>query len=379
MKLSLRILLLIILCAPCLFGQEQAHLPLFSSRSKTKMVQQCVDHLYNMEFSRAKDILEDIKVALPGHPAIDMIEALLISWQEMPFNAHSPGYRKHIEKLQEVIVKAEAILKDDAFNQEGIFFAMSARGLLAEYYADEGSYMKAVSEAKQTYDYIKKGFELTDENPEFLFTVGLYNYFRETYPERHPIYKPFLWFFKSGDRELGLRQLEQACRQGVLTKVEANLYTSYIYLRYENQPENAMRFLRRLNKDYTNNPFFRTKLAEALVMNGKYKEAQPLATELAGNTDAYYRMSGSLFLGIIEERSEGNATNAKKWYLKALSESQDFEYKGEYYKSLAHLGLGRLYRAEGKTDAASEHFNLALEWATTDEVQKEAKEYLKGK
>ncbi|MEQ9100060.1 MAG: hypothetical protein RIF36_15545 [Imperialibacter sp.] len=369
--------LLFVILSPPHTATSQERLPLFSSKSKIKLVQLCVDHIYNMEFDEARVLYKEIKIALPGHPAIDMLDAFFISWQEMPFNVHSPGYKNHIAKLQAVIEKSQKILKEDADNEEGIFFEMSARGLLAEYYADEGSYMKAISEAKQTYDFIKKGFELTDKNPEFLFTVGLYNYFRETYPERHPIYKPFLWFFKSGDKQLGLKQLDQACRQGVLTKVEANLYTSYIYLRYENNPETALKYLRRLNKDYPKNAFFQTKLAEALVMNERYKEVVPLADELLGNSDAYYRMSANLFLGIMEEKKAQNLSDATYYYQKALSESATFEFKGEYYKSLAYLGLGRIFRSQGNSDLADGQFNLAIEWATTEEVEKEAKGYLK--
>ncbi len=357
---------------------SQERLPLFDSKSKTKLVQQCVDRIYNMEFDEARVLYEEVKIALPGHPAIDMIDAFFISWQEMPFNIYSDGYSRHIEKLRAVIEKSESILEKDPSNQEGIFFNMSARGLLAEYFADEGSYMKAMSEAKQTYDLIKKGFDLTEENPEFLFTVGLYNYFRETYPERHPVYKPFLWFFKSGDRELGLKQLDQACRQGVLTKVEANLYTSYIYLRYENDPENALKYLRRLNKDYPKNQFFQTKLAEALVMNSRYKEASPLIVELISSNDDYYSMSGHLFQGIVEEKKNGDPLQAKQEYQKALKESAPFEYKGEYYKSLAHLGLGKIFLNEGQKGIADEHFNLAIKWSTTEDVEKEAKRYLKN-
>ncbi len=355
----------------------QNALPLFDNKENTKLVQECVDHIYNMEFAKAREAFEPVRMKLDGHPAIDMIEAFFISWQEMPFNSNSPGYHRHIEKLEAVIKKAEVMLEKDPENQEGIFFEMSARGLLAEYYADEDSYMKAVGEAKQTYDLIKKGFELTKENPEFLFTVGLYNYFREKYPERHPVYKPFLWFFKSGNKEVGLKQLDMACKQGVLTKVEAHLYTSYIYLRYENDPETALRYLRKLQRDYPKNSFFQTKLAEALVMNEKYKDAMPLALELSESPDPYYRMSANLFFGMIKEKRDKNLPEAADYYRKGLQEATNFEHKGQYYKSLMHLGLGRIHATEGKKDLAREEFTLALEWATTEEVEEEAKGHLK--
>lgn len=356
---------------------SQDKLPLFGSRENTRLVKECVDLIYNMQFSEARVVFEQVRVQLPGHPAVDMIEAFFISWREMPFNSHSPGYQRHIAELQEVIGKAEAILEKDPENQEGIFFEMSARGLLAEYYADEKSYMKAIGEAKQTYDLLKKGFELTKENPEFLFTVGLYNYFREKYPERHPVYKPFLWFFKSGNKEVGLKQLDMACRQSVLTKVEAHLYTSYIYLRYENDPETALKYLKKLQRDYPRNSFFQTKLAEALVMNGRHKDAIPLAVELSDNTDPYYRMSANLFLGLIKEHRDQNTSEAKNYYLQGLKEGTGLEYKGEYYKSLMYLGLGRILMAEGSNDKARQHFNSALDLATTEEVENEARSYLK--
>ena len=68
---------------------------------------------------------------------------------------------------------------------------------------------------------MKTGFDLMHKNPEFYYTTGLYNYYREQYPESHPGYKTVVWVLAGGDKEKGLQLLHKASKEALFTKTEA--------------------------------------------------------------------------------------------------------------------------------------------------------------
>ena len=98
------------------------------------------------------------------------------------------------------------------------------------------------------YSFMKKGFDLTEEYREFNFPVGMYNYYREKYPELHPVYKPFMFFFRNGDVSKGLRQLERSVKENVFTKPEAGMFLVHIYLYYENNPAAALKIIQQVKR-----------------------------------------------------------------------------------------------------------------------------------
>ena len=356
-------------------GQRE-ELPIFGNDSVMAFIEKGGDFIYNLEYDSAAYYINLLKDKYPEHPIAYMMEAVNIAWIEQPIRTTSPHYQKHLEALNVCLEKAEKLRENDEFSKEGVFFEMSVHGLLAEYYAREGSYMKAMGEARKTYSLIKKTMEWTEDSPEFYFLAGLYNYFREKYPERHPVYKPFLWFFRSGDKKLGLEQLDSAVYKSKVVKIEAHLYTAYIYLRYENDPERAKVYIKRLTERYPKNNYFKAKYLECEVLLTGFEKVLPIIYDLKNEEDPYYRMCGESYHGLYYETIAKSSFDAKMQYEAAIESGLGCPDKGEYYRSLAFLGLGRIVEAEGNKNLASYYYNTALEIDENDKVSQEAKERL---
>ena len=350
--------------------------PLFDNDDLLSLVDLGGDYIYNEQFDSAALIIDRISKKLPDHPIVPMMRAFSISWQDQPIRTSSKYYPSHVMELEKALVLAEKKLEKNPKDLEGMFFKMSVHGLLAEYLASEGNYLKAVSQAQRTYALIKETMEKTDESNEFFFLAGLYNYFRETYPERHPVYKPLMWFFKSGDRERGLVQLDSAVRFSKIVKIEANLYLSYIYLRYENRPDRASSYLKLLVNQYPRNKYFKAKLIESLILEGRYSDALPYINWVLGSENSYYLLCGHTFSGIYYELYKHDNQKAETNYLKAIEAGKQCIDRGEYYKSLAFLGLGRLQEAKNKKQLAAEYYNKAIETDESPRVTSEARERL---
>ncbi|WP_420577559.1 hypothetical protein [Ekhidna sp.] len=363
------IALIVILSSTTAIGQ------VFERGYVQELVKKGTDHIYNAAPDSAEYYISRAEKYIPNHPVIPLMRAMSILWSNIPLISDELFLEMEIQ-LDSAIELAKA--KDPNLDEpEMIFFAMASYGLLAEYYADQGSTMKAVGEANRAYGLMKKGFDIVDEHPEFLLTTGLYNYFREKYPEKHPIYKPLLWFFRSGDMELGLKQLEKACTESFLTRVEAHVYLSYIYLRYEMEPHLAQKYLSELCTIYPNNYYAKAKYLESLA-NPKDFQNVPIDMiyALIKHDSPYYRLAGYVFLGYFEEKVVKNKEKAEYAYREGLKYGDTIPNHGEFFKSFGYLSLGRVLVERKQNEEAREFLDLALTYAETEQVESEAKRLL---
>lgn len=364
---------LLALCLLCMANWTQAQkLPLFHNDALLDMVDRGGDYIYNQEFAAADQVMDSLERKLPGHPIVPMMRAMSLAWRDQPIRTSSPVYPEHEKYLLETIAKSEKISQNDPNNLEAMFFEMSAHGLLAEYYAQEGSSFKAMTQAKQTYTLIRKTMEHTGQSPELLFLSGLYNYFREKYPERHPIYKSVVWMFKSGDIEKGLAQLDSAVHYSKIVKIEASLYLSYIWLRYENRADKARYYLERLHTMYPANDYFKAKYLECLMRQKDYKNAMPLIEELQVHKKPYFKMCGEVFMGVYQEKVKRQLEEARKAYKRGLAAGSKTPDRGEYYKSIAYLGLGRIAEANGELALAADYYEKTIDLDETDWLTEES-------
>jgi len=349
---------------------------LFDNEDYIALIKKAAAHIYNQQPDSAAIFIDQTEQVLPGHPVIYMMRALSLSWSVFPMKVGLPEFQAHEKLLRQCVSAAEKRLDKDDEDVEGVFFEMTARGLLAEYYADDGNYLKALGEARKAYGHMKSGFDLTEEYPEFYLTTGIYNYFREKYPQKHPIYKPFLWFFRSGDIELGLEQIDKATQTAIFSNVEAHLYLSYIYLRYEMQPQRAQEYLKSLTENYPNNQYFKAKLLECYIMYDQFELAEPIVEGFLEAQDPYYKLLGESMKGYQLEKWTKADKPAAKFYNQALATGKEIK-KGSYYKALAYLGLGRIDLRNNHKEAARRNFEIAMSLNDNEGVQAEAKKNLK--
>lgn len=367
-----KFILLLILLPLDSFSQPR----LLDNEEVIALVKQGINHIYNLENEEADKVINKIETLLPGHPVHSLMKAINISWEEAALQHEEAYLKEHKRYLLLTVERAGKILGKNEQNIEGVFFKLAAHSMLAQYYSEEKEYMKALAEAKQAYSFMKKGFDLKEKYPEFYFSSGLYNYYIEQYPESHPIYKPFMWFFADGDKELGLKYLEKATNTAIFTKVEAMTWLAHIHLRYENKPLKAIPYLKKLAASYPKNLFYKTICSEALITVKEYEEAEPIVEELLQNKKPFFQMAGHIQRGMILEKRDLENDKAKTYYKKALGIANTMESKGETYKTLAYSGLARIAHKEGNQKQAISYYKQALEYAHFESMKEEGEKYL---
>lgn len=342
-----------------------------------RLIKKNIQHLYNTDVAESKQLNRRIRKLLPNHPVNPMLEALTVRAAHHPIEPESEAMEQLKAYLYQTVEKAEAMLKSDSDSPEATFFTMAGYGLLALYENESSNYMKAVSRAKEAYSSLKAGMDMKDDFIEFYFSTGLYNYYREKYPEVHPIYKPFTWFFKSGDKTLGLEQIKKSYLKSTFMKAEAADYLTHIYLHYENDPAQALKYARTLHEDYPNNPYFTASFIDASFTANVYQNLETSIDQLLLHNRPYYQMGGRVFQGILLEKRDEDFAKAEGQYIKSLEVGTGLKSEeAEHYRSFAYAGLARIAHQRQKYNQARQLYEKALASAQYEIVKKEAKAYL---
>ncbi len=320
------------------------------------LCQKTVNALYAWEFKKADSLLLLVDSKVGDHPVSPFLHALKIYWQQAPFdheNDHFPEYWVYILDAEQ---KADSLFKNFPENDELIYFRLVIDMIMARVYDKSGESLKAVGKIKNTYELIKKGFEMKDKNPEFMFTTGLYNYYREAYPDKYPIYKPFAWFFQSGNRELGLQQLEFAAKKSLYSRTEANRFLSLNYRKYENIPAKSVEYAERNYLNYPTNYILLQEYTEVLILTGKYEQAFPFIQKLKANgQNPYFHLAGLTFEAMYTEYFMNDIESAYLLYQKAEQLVYAGSSKGKFLKSYIYAGLSR-YHAHAEDKNMSKHY-----------------------
>jgi tetratricopeptide (TPR) repeat protein len=350
-----RISLTVILLALTITTMAQQKI--LSNKTLMNLVKSGIDKTYNSEFDEAAKIFRQVAVQTPGHPVGPLLFGLYYYYKYMPLTPASEGAAPFEATVNEAIACSERMLDKDKNDVEALALDMISRALLNMYYVDNGSSLKAIMEIMPIYRSVMKGFSLMYNFNEFYFTTGLYNYYREAYPEAHPVYKPIASLLQPGNKILGLKQLNYAADSCIFLKNEALVFLKIIYLNYENDPEKAMQCMQRLHHKYPGNLNFVAGFTETLLMQKEYEKARPHIYQLLANSkkDLGLIMKGLIFKGIYEEKANKDLVVAEKNYLSGLKAAEELGPAVDAFKAYACLGLARIYAIQGKSDKARDY------------------------
>ena len=296
-------------------------------------VQKAVDYIYGFQFDKSNAAIQELKPLIGSHPGFSLLEALQLYWQYYPLQQDTDPHNQYEQLMLLTADRAGQMLKKDKNDVEGVFFSLAAYGYLTSYYADKGNLLKTINYAKKSYSFLMDGMDLKDEYVEFFFTTGLYNYYREKYPENHPAYKPFLWFFQSGDKDQGITQLKKGADQAVFTSTEALNYLYHILLHYESDPQRSFPYVKRLHEKFPKNDVFLIFYIENMLELNKVTNVIPLIDKIE-RKENFYQLARNLFEGNVEEKFYKKHNEALAKYALAVKFSQNANTDVDHYIAL---------------------------------------------
>jgi len=342
-----------------------------------KLTRQALDSVYNLNFPAADKLIRQLEDGLGDYPGVLILKAFYMSWKYRPIKKDQPAFPDMEKLLNRSIVVCDSILSIRPDDPEATFFKLTSHAYLAQLYSENGMNMKALGEAKSAYNYIKAGFDMVDKNPEFYFPCGIYNYYREKYPEENPFYKSVIWFFRSGDMAEGIEMLKKGSKSALFDNIECYTYLFHIYLRYEDKPTLALPYARFLKDKYPRNLIFTSHYIENSIRMDQYAGLSPLVEKLLKSDSPYFKYLGEIYAGYLAEMTEKNYPKAIGHYKAADKIGNANDTRLTHYDSILFYGMGRTYKKMGLEDLAQVSLKQSVKNAEYKSYRTTAEELLK--
>ena len=198
---------------------------------------------------------------------------MITYWENWPLNINSDARESFEEDLRKCI---EICDNDKAPSMEAeiLLVNLCARGLLLLFYTDNDLSFDVFPIAASTYQCIRRSFDFTTLYSDFYFFSGVYNYYREAYPEAHPVYKTLSFLFPKGSKAKGLGRSPIVARNSVILKAEAYSFLNQIFLSFENNYQKATYYSKNLHLVYPDNPEYLGSYIKNLLLIKQYDEAE---------------------------------------------------------------------------------------------------------
>jgi len=236
--------------------------------------------------------------------------------------------------------------------------------MLLLYYADNGLSMEVIPLTTSTYQYIRHSFDYTSVFSDFYFFTGLYDYYREVYPDAYPVYKALAFLFPKGDRNKGFKDLQTAAKSSIVLKAEAASFLYTICLSYEDDFQQASSYTKSLHKQYPANIQYLAACIKNLLLIKQYEEAEKLM--LKSDTtikNPYFETQQCIFKGILQEKKYHNTELARQYYEQGINNISQFGVFGNEYSAYAYFGLSRISDNNGDKHGKKTYRKKALELA----------------
>ncbi len=334
-----------------------------------------INLLYNFRFHEADREIRWLKYRFPNHPMPHFMLALAEWWKIVPntdVTLYDDGMLMHLDSA---IYLAKKLYSQKENKVEPAFFLSASYAFKGRLHSERKQWAKATFAGKNALKYLDECKGKGELSPELLFGDGLYNYYAQWIPREYPALKPILVFFPKGNKELGIRQLEEVSNQAFYTRTEARYFLLQIYS-MENQYEKAFELAKYMNKTYPDNPYFERYFCRTAFVAGRASEAQAAALSILNKISigktGYEGVSGrnaAYVLGYYNYHHLRNFTAAREYYTQAIEFSkQTGDTKAGYYIS-SLIGLGKIAQSEKKAEEAMGYYKEAMDAATKKSSQ----------
>jgi len=363
-RISVKIILLsIFLTNPVLNAQ------ILKDTSSLKLVNKGIESIYNFRFKEADEVSKKLGSFYPEHPVIYLLKGMKIYWENYPIIPSSDSRSVFETNLHKCIELCEKD-KSKANDPEYLLANLSARGILLQFYSENNMSGDVIPLATSTYQGIRRSFNHTSAYNDFYFFTGLYNYYREAYPEVYPIYGVVAFLLPKGDREKGLDELNIVATSSIFLKAEASLFLSTIYSSFENDFRKANEYSKSLHELYTNNLQYLANYTKNLLLLRKYDEAEKHIISASGqySNNSFYNAEFTILTGLLHEKKYHNTKIAEQYYLEGIKELAPFGHIGNEFSAYGYFGLSRVSTNTEKKDIKKNYRKKALEIADFKEI-----------
>jgi tetratricopeptide (TPR) repeat protein len=381
----LKIALLLALIASPLGGQQP-------------LIDEGYAHFYNLEFDQAIAVFENGIAQNPGLPELHNHLAQTLIFREMLRNGSleselvsgsnsflrrarlnpAPETEKRIlDEIAKAMALADARLKQNPKDTAAMYASGIAFGLRSNYFwVVKKAWHDSLRDATAARKLHNRISELEPNNVDARLVQGLHDYIVGSLPLGYKMLGFLIGIH--GDREKGIRTVQDVAKNGKLNRVDAEVFLCALYRR-ENQSKLAVPLVQDLIRRYPRNYLFRMELGQMYSQSGDgvrglqaLEEVARLKQSHAPGFDRvpwekiYYQEGSIQFWYNDLDRS---LENMKK--VTAASEEVDLNTGVQ-----AYLRMGQIYDMKQRRAEAVAAYKKAIAYAPQAEAAQESRKYL---
>lgn len=342
---------------------------------------EAINKLYNFKFAEADAEFRWLRYRYPSHPMPYFLMGLAEWWKIVPNTDDTRYDARCIALMDTCILLAERLYDARENKVEPSFFLAAAYAFKGRIHSERKHWSRATFAGKAALKYLEKCKQKSEISPELLFGDGLFNYFAEWIPDNYPLLKPILWLFPKGNKQEGIKQLEQVSYNAFYTRTEARYFLLQIY-GYENQYAKSYDLAKYSWETYPDNPYFERYYLRSAFVRGLNTEAEKVAHNILTKIDkgmpGYEAVSGrnaAYVLAYYSNNYHHDIPKAKEYYLQTINYSiQAKAFTSGYYLS-SLVGMGKIAESEKDFTGALEYYKTVVDRGERKSSQvKEAKE-----
>jgi len=243
-----------------------------------------LDKIYSFDLQGAVEAAQYMEQERPNHPLGYLLETEALWWRmwctsaDFKYGMSDARRRPKLESDRHYFeLAAKALSLTEAQNKQGEtaemqFYAGMAEAAWARLYALRGENRNTAHAGVRAREHFLRVRTLDADLADADLGLGLYNYYVDTLSSLARILRFFMGI-PGGSKQDGVRLLEHAMAQGVLTSNIARFYLALNLHRYDQQYEKALGVLGPLAEKYPANPLFQLARGDLYAKLGRKQQA----------------------------------------------------------------------------------------------------------
>lgn len=245
---------------------------------------EAIENIYSFRLNAAIEEARRIQNAEPDHPVGYLLEAEALWWRiwctsseykygmtDARHRAKLPADQKYIDLVERTSLIARQHLEAHE-TAEMQFYAGLADAFAARLYGLRGENRATARAGIHGRAHFLRAIQLDPELVDADFGLGLYNYYVDTLSALAKVVGFFMGV-PGGNKQDGIRQLQQDIERGVLTSDAARFYLALNLHRYDQQYEKALSVISPLVEKYPTNPLFQLVRGDLYGKLGRKEQA----------------------------------------------------------------------------------------------------------
>jgi tetratricopeptide (TPR) repeat protein len=251
-------------------------------------VSEILNKIYSFDLAGGVAAAERLEEKEPSQPLGYLLEAEALWWRMWCTSAdfkygmtytwrrsRIPTDEHYLALVAKASALAQARLKDSADPSQSAqmqLYAGLADAFAARLYGWRGEARATARSGVRAREHFLRAERLDSDLSDAEFGLGLYNYYADTLSGL----AKFLRFFAGipgGNKQEGIRQLDDDMAKGVLTPDAARFYLAVSLHRFDQQYDEALRIIAPLADKYPSNPLFQLVRGDLNAKLGRKQEA----------------------------------------------------------------------------------------------------------